>query len=107
MWIRNAWHCAGWASELTAEAPLARTILGEPVVMYRTEDGAPVAMEDRCCHRFAPLSKGRVEGDDIRCMYHGLKFDPSGACIEVPGAERIPPQFRVRTFPFVEKLNLL
>ena len=107
MWIENAWYAAGWASELTREKPLARVFLNEPVVLYRKQDGAAVALEDRCCHRLAPLSLGRIEGDNLRCMYHGLKFDPGGACIDIPGQERIPASMKVRAYPLVEKQNLL
>ena len=81
MWIKNAWYIAGWASEVSEDKLLARTFLDEPVLMYRAESGDVAALEDRCCHRHAPLSKGRLEGDAVRCMYHGLKFDPSGRCI--------------------------
>jgi Vanillate O-demethylase oxygenase C-terminal domain/Rieske [2Fe-2S] domain len=59
-------------------------------------------VEDRCCHRFAPLSRGRLEGDDIRCMYHGLKFAASGECVEIPSSDRIPKGVAVRSFPIVE-----
>jgi phenylpropionate dioxygenase-like ring-hydroxylating dioxygenase large terminal subunit len=107
MWIKNAWYVAGWASELTREKPLGRVFLNEPVVLYRTEKGDAVALEDRCCHRLAPLSMGRIEGDQLRCMYHGLRFDPSGACTEIPGQDRIPPSMKVRSFPLVQKQNLL
>jgi vanillate O-demethylase monooxygenase subunit len=58
-----------------------------------------VALEDRCCHRFAPLSLGRLEGDDLRCMYHGLKFAPDGRCIEIPGQKLIPQSACVRRYP--------
>jgi vanillate O-demethylase monooxygenase subunit len=75
--------------------------------MYRTEDGGVAALQDRCCHRHAPLSKGRLEGGAVRCMYHGLKFDASGQCIEIPGETNVPKQYRVRSFPLVEKQNLL
>ena len=107
MWIKNAWYFAGWASELESGNPLARTLLNEPVVIYRRQDGGVTAMEDRCCHRLAPLSLGRIEGDCIRCMYHGLKFDASGQCVEIPGQERIPADMRVRTYRLVEKQNVL
>lgn len=107
MWIRNAWYIAGWANEVTREKPLARVLLNEPVVIYRKADGTPVALEDRCCHRLAPLSIGRIEGDELRCMYHGLKFDASGKCTEIPGQDRIPPAMKVRSFPLVEKQKLL
>ena len=107
MWIRNAWYVAAWADEVTADALLNRIYLGTPVILYRTADGGLVAMEDRCCHRHAPLSKGRLEGDDIRCMYHGLKFAPSGKCIEIPGEEKVPPQMKVATFPVAERDSLV
>ena len=50
-------------------------MLGQPVVLFRQADGTPVAVEDRCIHRRAPLSIGNVVGDDIQCAYHGLVFD--------------------------------
>ena len=107
MWIRNAWYIASWAGEITGEKLFARTILGEPVILYRAEDGEVTALEDRCCHRHAPLSKGRLEGDAVRCMYHGVKFGPSGQCVEIPGETRIPKKYRVRRFPTVEKQKLV
>lgn len=82
---------------------MARTFLGEPVVLYRRESGGVVALQDRCCHRQLPLSMGRIEGDNLRCGYHGLLFSPDGVCREVPGQNSIPPQARVRAYPAVEK----
>ena len=61
-YVRNCWYAAAWNHEVT-DAPLGRTFLDEPVVLYRKDDGAVVALEDRCCHRSLPLSMGRVEGD--------------------------------------------
>lgn len=86
MFLRNCWYVAGWSHHVTAGEIVARTVIGEPIVLYRTLDGAVTVLEDRCCHRFAPLSRGRLEGDDIRCMYHGLKFSASGICVEIPSA---------------------
>jgi vanillate O-demethylase monooxygenase subunit len=103
MFVRNCWYVAAWGHELGDAAPISRMIIDEAVVLYRTGAGAVVALEDRCCHRFAPLSKGRVEGDDLRCMYHGLKFNPAGTCIEIPGQDEIPPRARVRAYPVVER----
>lgn len=102
MWLRDCWYVIAWDHEIpAADAPalFQRKVLGEPVLVYRTADGGFVAMEDRCCHRHAPLSAGRREGDCVRCGYHGLKFAPDGRCVEIPGYERIPPQARVRTYP--------
>ncbi|MES2939834.1 MAG: aromatic ring-hydroxylating dioxygenase subunit alpha [Pseudomonadota bacterium] len=101
--IRNAWYVAAWDHELQAGTPLARTLLGERVVLYRDAAGRPVALEDRCCHRAAPLSLGRVEGDCIRCMYHGLKFDANGRCVEIPAQAHVPPQAAVRAFTVCEQ----
>ena len=105
MFLRNAWYMAGWSRDFTSEQPVATMILDEPIVVYRTAGGTPVALFDRCPHRFAPLSKGRIEGDDLRCMYHGLKFAPSGKCIEIPGQAKIPPQACVRRYPVVDRYS--
>ena len=78
MWVRNTWYVAAWSHEVAGDQVLARTIMNEPLVLYRAGSGSVVAMEDRCCHRLAPLSLGRREGDDLRCMYHGMKFGPDG-----------------------------
>ncbi len=95
---------AAWDREVTRN-PLARTLLDQPVVLYRKGDGTPVALEDRCCHRQLPLSMGKVEGDELRCGYHGLKFDASGRCVEIPGQASIPPQARVRSYAVIEKYH--
>ncbi len=107
MWIKNAWYVAGWASELDGDGFLSRIILGQPLVLYRCEGRQVAVLEDRCCHRAAPLSRGRREGDCLRCMYHGLKFAADGACVEIPGQQSIPPAMRVRSFPAVEQQTLV
>jgi vanillate O-demethylase monooxygenase subunit len=96
---------AGWSRDFASGAPQAMTLLDEPVVFYRAADGALVALEDRCCHRLAPLSHGRVEGNDLRCLYHGLKFAPTGECIEMPGRTAVPKAMKVRRFPVVERYS--
>jgi vanillate O-demethylase monooxygenase subunit len=103
MFVRNTWYVAGWDNEVGPSNLFSRTIIGIPVLMYRATDGTLHALEDRCCHRGAPLSIGRREGDCVRCMYHGLKFDTSGQCVEAPAQQRIPPKARVRSFPVVER----
>ena len=103
MFLKNTWYVAAWASELERGQPHARKIAGERVVFYRKQDGELVALEDRCPHRWAPLSKGRIEGDELRCMYHGLKFAADGHCTLVPDQEKISPQLCARTFPVVER----
>lgn len=102
MFLRNYWYVAAWSDQLET-APLARTMLGEPVVLYRRADGTPAALEDRCIHRRAPLSLGDVVGDNLRCGYHGLVFDAGGSCIKIPGQQSIPPNARVRGYPAIER----
>jgi len=97
--LMNCWYVAAWEHELIDGRLLARTILEQSVVLYRGETGRYVALENSCCHRAAPLSMGRLEGDDLRCMYHGMKFDPAGKCIQIPGLEKIPHRLGVRSFP--------
>ena len=108
-YLRNAWYVAGWAREIDDGALLARTIMDEPVVFWRAADGAPVALEDSCAHRMAPLSLGRLldGGARVQCPYHGLEFDRSGACVRVPGQSAIPPGARVRRYPCAEKWRWL
>jgi len=101
--VRNLWYVVAWSHEVPADKPRAVRVVGEPLVLYRRANGSVVALEDRCSHRQAPLSLGRVEGDDLRCMYHGLKFGCDGACKEVPGTTTIPPRANVRAFPTVER----
>ena len=105
--VRNCWYVAGWEDEVPQDGLFSRTLLGESVLFYRTAGGRIVGLENRCCHRGAPLHLGRKEGDCVRCMYHGLKFDPTGKCIEVPGQERIPPRAGVRSYPVVAKDEFL
>ncbi len=107
MFLRNCWYAAAWDYEVADGRKLARTFLEQPVVIYRGESGRYVALDDRCCHRAAPLSLGRIEGDCIRCMYHGMKYDADGVCIEIPGQDRIASTHRVRRYPLVEKGHLL
>jgi vanillate O-demethylase monooxygenase subunit len=104
--LRNAWYACGWADEVGRNL-LARTMLEEPIVVFRRADGTPVALEDRCCHRHLPLSKGRLIGDTLQCGYHGLEFDAAGNCTRVPGQARVPPDARVRSYPAVEKHRLV
>ncbi len=105
--LMNAWYVAAWTDEV-GDQLLARTLLDERVVLYRKRDGAPAALADRCPHRFAPLSMGRLVDDQIECAYHGLRFDCSGTCKHNPhGNGMIPPKALVRAYPLVERDRLL
>ncbi len=104
-YLRNAWYVAAWSDDIGDGRLVARTIMDEPIVLYRKADGKVAAIEDRCAHRFAPLSMGKIVGGDrIQCAYHGLEFDGSGACVRNPhGTRNIPSRARVKSYPAIEK----
>ncbi len=102
MFLRNFWYVGAWCSEVS-EKPLARTILGEAVVFFRTSDGGVHALQNRCAHRRMPLSNGKVVEDKLVCAYHGLTYAPSGRCVRIPGQKEAPTGIGVRNFPTVER----
>lgn len=103
MFLRETWYVLGWIQDLDiAGGILGRVIAGDPIMVWRDDEGTLHAMEDRCPHRHAPLSLGRVEGATLKCMYHGMAFATNGQCISVPLMET-PPDSRVRVYPVVER----
>jgi len=107
VFLKNYWYAAALPGEL-GERPLARTICGEPVVLFRTEGGTFAALADRCAHRAAPLSLGTVRGESIECGYHGLRFGPGGACVKIPGQDSAGAAGpAVRAYPLVQRWNWL
>lgn len=101
MFLKNQWYVAAWSHEI-GRTPLARRIAGEPVVFFRDETGRAAALQDRCPHRLAPLSLGKLVGDGLQCGYHGATFDAMGQCVRLPG-NAVPKDGRVRAYPLVEK----
>jgi len=103
VFVKNHWYVAGWDYEID-QRPLARTICGEPVVLYRKFDRTPVGLRDACPHRLLPLSMGIKEGDNIRCRYHGLLIDSDGAAVEMPvRSERVHKSVCTKAYPVVER----
>ena len=97
-----------WGSDLDIGQVVQRTIIDEPIVLYRKTDGTVAAITDQCSHRFAPLSRGKVCGDHLECPYHGLQFGADGQCVVNPhGSGRITPQLHLRAYPLVERHTLL
>ncbi|MET9428080.1 aromatic ring-hydroxylating dioxygenase subunit alpha [Streptomyces sp. NPDC003036] len=102
--VRDQWYVAAYGREVGREL-LGRTVLGEPILLYRTEDGRAVAMSERCVHRRFPLSQApsRLDGDRVVCGYHGFTYGTDGGCTFVPGQQRIPRTARLKTYPVVEQ----
>ncbi len=106
-YLKNTWYVAAWSEEVGRE-PLRRKLLDHELVLYRKEDGQPVAIGNMCPHRFAPLSMGKLIGDCIECPYHGLRFDETGQCVANPhGNKAIPPKARVPSFCIEERNGLI
>jgi len=113
MFLRNCWYVAAWDHELDSQKLLARRILDQTVLLYRTSQGLAVALKDQCPHRLVPLSAGRRCDDMIQCGYHGLVFAADGRCVEipgqagVPGKPKVPDSMRVPVFPTVRRHALV
>lgn len=103
--LNNMWYLAAWSEELT-DAPLGRRICDIPMVLFRNSTGEVAAMRDRCPHRFAPLSLGKIVPQGLSCPYHGLVFDAAGRCVHNPFG--VPPEAaKVETFPLIERDDCL
>ncbi len=101
------WYPLAWSREVKAGGVLAATYAGEPIVLIRPREGAVYALEDRCAHRQVPLSKGSVDGQSVRCCYHGWAYGRSGKCVDVPylGRDKLPNG--VRAYPCREVGGLI
>jgi phenylpropionate dioxygenase-like ring-hydroxylating dioxygenase large terminal subunit len=97
----NSWWVVARGDELT-RTPFGRRIADLPIVLFRRQDGTPVALADRCPHRWLPLSMGKIIGDEIQCLYHGMRFDAEGACTGIPTQDRIPRGMAVQRYPLRE-----
>lgn len=105
MLLRDFWYVAA-ESKHVDRTPLARTICKQPLVLYRTEAGDPVALRNLCSHRRAPLSKGKLVGDEIECPYHGLVFDGTGRCTKIPSQNTIPAGAHITAFPVADRWGM-
>lgn len=100
----DAWYVGAAATQL-GDAPLAVMIHGQPIALFRGEDGIARAVRDRCPHRGVALSLGSVAGDTIACAYHGWRFDGAGRCRHIPSLRPDQPikTDAVRAYPTMER----
>jgi phenylpropionate dioxygenase-like ring-hydroxylating dioxygenase large terminal subunit len=100
--ITNQWYMACLLAELKEQNPLKKKILGQELVIFRTESGKIGVVEDRCCHRNVNLSLGYIQGESIKCAYHGWEYNTEGACTCIPSLPEsgtIPRTARIERFP--------
>jgi vanillate O-demethylase monooxygenase subunit len=105
-YVKEAWYPVVWADRVGRELT-RHVVLEEPIVIYRLENGKIAALQDACPHRLAPLSLGKLKGDNIECGYHGMTFDCAGKCVLIPGQDIIPGSALVRSFPVEVKYGLV
>lgn len=105
---RMFWHPIYAAEDLPPGRAIPMQIMNEWFTLYRGETGVPHAVAFRCVHRGTQLSTGWVEGDDIRCRFHGWKYGSDGQCIEQPcEAKPFCDHIRIRSYPTEQYLGLI
>jgi nitrite reductase/ring-hydroxylating ferredoxin subunit len=98
--IPSGWFCLGAASEFARGTVTTRRLGGREIVVFRTDDGRLAALDAHCPHLGAHMGKGgRVEGDTIRCPFHGFCFDSSGTCTKTAYGTKPPRNARARAYP--------
>lgn len=111
--LRRYWIPAGFSSQIAERdgPPLRVRLLGEDLVLFRDSEGRAGLLDERCPHRTASLFFGRNEESGLRCVYHGLKFDVTGACVDAPCVPKCTPEqmanvqraLAVKAYPCIER----
>jgi len=107
--VRACWHPVAYSRELGGQ-PIAVTLLGERLVLWRDSHAAPHAFVDLCIHRGTALSLGTVQHDQIVCPYHGWRYDTTGACVAIPQLSdptKVPAKARAVNYRCLERYGLI
>jgi nitrite reductase/ring-hydroxylating ferredoxin subunit len=107
--LRHCWQPVARRQDLE-RGPQRAVLLGEALAVFLTESGKPAVVADRCAHRGASLSMGKVQGDSIQCPYHGWEWGENGTCTRIPSLPdqgQIPPRARIPAFPVREQWGLV
>lgn len=108
LYLRGFWQPVFHAVDLGSGRAIPLRIMGEDYTLYRAESGRTVMLDARCPHRGAQLSAGWIEGDALRCFYHGWKFGADGRCVDQPAEDSaFCDKVSVRSFPTREYLGLV
>ena len=107
-YLRRFWQPIYFSDELAAGWSVPVRVLSQDLTLYRGETGTAFAVGGRCAHRGLQLSTGIVEGDCIRCPYHGWQYDGTGQCTEQPNTpDAFADKVRIPSYPVVERLGMI
>src|SRR5271155_1224262 len=101
-YMRRFWHPVAAIVELDAEPVKAVKLLGERLALFRSEDGSYGLIAERCPHRGTSLACAMLDGDGLRCAYHGGKYDKSGQCVDTPAeapASKLKERIKISGYP--------
>lgn len=108
--LRKFWYPISLQRDLLPGDIVGLHILGDPICLYRQKDGVAACIADRCAHRSAPLSIGKMTDGVLECKYHGWKYDSAGQVTEIPAllpGRKIPTNAKVHSYPLVEKYDMI
>lgn len=108
--IPNMWYAILESNEVPRDRPVGVTRMGQKLVLWRDSQGQAVCQRDKCAHRGAALSKGKVVGNCVECPFHGLQYDATGRCQVIPANGKnapVPERFRIQTYPTREAWGLI
>ena len=109
--LRGLWYVAFAGRDLRRGRTRAKTLMGEPILFGRGDDGGVFALRDICPHRGIPLHHGRFDGSTVQCCYHGWRFDRAGTCVEIPSLREDQEvdlgKIRCGSYPCVEQQGLI
>ncbi|MGA7779845.1 MAG: Rieske 2Fe-2S domain-containing protein [Paraburkholderia sp.] len=106
--LRRFWHPIAVSRDVEVGKAKAVRLLGEDLTLYRGESGDAYLVAGRCAHRLTMLHTGWVEGEEIRCMYHGWKYDSDGKCVGRPAEKSCrEPNIRIAAYPVREYSGLI
>jgi phenylpropionate dioxygenase-like ring-hydroxylating dioxygenase large terminal subunit len=105
--VPAAWFLFGRSREVPGSGPFSKDLLGRRLVAYRTPAGKVVVLDALCPHMGTDLGRGEVDGDVLRCPFHGWEFGPDGRCVRTPGCDDTPGFARLNAYPTAERHGLI
>lgn len=107
--LSRFWHAVAWSDEVTSEKPYGATLLDIKLVVFRGDNGEVTVASDRCPHRGASLSRGKMEDGKLTCAYHAFQFNQDGTCARIPAHPdmKIAAKMCLKSFPVIERYNII